>query len=168
MKALLSLALLAACGNSGPDSEETPDSAIATGDCVGEHIILQGAVQLDVRSAAAATVDGKVAAFVGASTPTSAYSLSLRDILGTDLDTTGVHDIATKPLKYRNKTVDAECPGPDCSGFFAMAGTFTVLETSPRYRATFTLSDLYLHDGDTNTLGAPISGNVTGCIDANR
>ena len=136
---------------------------------MSERFILTGAVTLDAHSAAAFTISGKVGGVVGAPMPDRLYSLAPRAQLATDFDVVGVHDIATVPVKFMDKKNNADCSEPDaCRGFFALAGTLEVLEHDPRYRATFTLTDLYRHDDTTNTIGAPFAGTITGCVNANR
>lgn len=173
---LLCLVLLGACGGSHePAAVDAPpgspdaavDTPVVTGDCSsGEHVTLQGAFTLDVPSAAVVTLSDKVIGVGGAPTPGTIYTLSVRRPTMTDLDAVGVHDVATTNLKY---LAGSGCSTAGaCTGFFALGGTVTVTETTPRYRATFTLTDLYHHDDTSDQLGAPIAGTITGCVNANR
>lgn len=165
----LACCFLIACGSSPvAESPDAAPDAPPVGECAdGEHIKLAGAVALDVRSAGAATRSGKVIGIVGAPTPERLYTLATRSVLTADLDALGDHDIAQVNLKYLDKITGSDCP-TSCTGLFALAGTFTVLENSPRYRATFTLTDLYQYDGDSNDLGPSVAGTITGCVNANR
>lgn len=123
----------------------------------GEYISMHGAFELEVASAAASTYGGHVIAFVGAATPQRYYSLSLRHVTMGNFDAVGDYNIATQNLKYFEED----------HGFFALAGTLHVTEVSPRYRATFELTDLHHHDDTSDTMGAAIAGSVTGCVNAN-
>jgi len=168
---LVACGSLVACGDpTGDPSAGADASSVATCGTGGEHVVLAGAVALDSASAGTITVDGKVGGINGRSTIGRFYALNLRDIVGGgNLDSVGDHDIAMLPLKYIDKAPDVDCSQPSaCRGFFALAGTWTVIETLPRYRASFVLSDLYRHDDTTNQLGAAMAGTVTGCVDANR
>jgi hypothetical protein len=172
---LIALVFVAACGgtpepavvDAPTSSDAAVDTPVVAGDCsTGEHVTLQGAFALDVASAAVVTLSDKVIGVGGAPTPGTIYTLSVRRPTMTDLDAVGVHDVATTNLKYLTGTGCSTAGA--CSGFFALGGTVTVTETSPRYRATFTLTDLYHHDDTSDQLGAPIAGTITGCVNANR
>lgn len=155
----LAFVILAACGSSpsvSPDASVAPDVAVSTCDS-GEHMTLHGAFDLDVASAATTTFGGHVIGITGATTPQTVYALSLRHVTMGNFDAIGDYDIATQNVKYL----------ADGHGFFALAGTLHVTQTTPRYRATFELTDLRAHDDTSDTLGAPIAGTVTGCVNAN-
>jgi hypothetical protein len=160
---LVPLLVLAACTDAS--SPATPDAPAASPDApalvascdTGEYISMHGAFELEVASAAAATSGGHVIAFVGAATPQRYYSLSVRRVLTGNFDAVGDYDVATQNMKFYEED----------HGFFALAGTVHVTQTTPRFRATFELTDLHHHDDTSDTMGAPIVGSVTGCVNAN-
>ncbi|HTL37072.1 MAG TPA: hypothetical protein VL326_28250 [Kofleriaceae bacterium] len=157
------LLVLAACTDASP--AETPDASPAMPDApysmascdTGEYFSMHGAFDVEVASAGRVTSGGHVIAVVGAATPQRFYSLSLRHILTDNFDTVGDYDISAHNMKYFEED----------HGFFALAGTVHVTQTTPRFRATFELTDLHHHDDQTDTMGAPIAGSVTGCVNAN-
>jgi hypothetical protein len=162
---LLSLPLIA-CG--GDESSSGPDATISSPDCSPDRLRIAGAVSADTPSVATVKLAGVVIG-VGGLTPGAAesYALTLKDILNGELQSPGAHDVATASIKYVTATASANCQQPgQCLGFVALAGTFTVLEASPRYRATFTLDQLHAYDDASPSPGAAIPGTATGCIDA--
>ena len=79
------------------------------------------------------------------------------------------YDASTYPYNMRYLQIDNVAPGaacdsaPDaCSGFLALAGTFTVTELTPTYAATFSLT--MLEEGNIEVPGTPVEGDVRGCI----
>lgn len=162
---LVPLLVLAACGDTPSSSTMTPDAPAPMPDApassascdTGEYISLHGAFELEVASAAAATFGGHVIGFTGAATPQRFYALSIRHVTMGNFDAVGDYDVATTNLKYFEED----------HGFFALSGTVHVTQTTPRLRATFELTDLHHHDDTSDTMGAPIAGSVTGCVNAN-
>jgi hypothetical protein len=53
-----------------------------------------------------------------------------------------------------------------CPGWYAFAGAYHVISVHPRYRATFTLTDLRARQYASDPPGDPIDGTIVGCVDA--
>jgi hypothetical protein len=166
------LVLLAACADP-TSSREQPDAALASTDaqpasstgCTDEAFELGGAVSLVTRSASTITVSGKVAGVSGASDSSRLYAMNVRLGSGGDLDEIGTYDVATLHIQYLDQPYGG-CSAGTCIGFFAMAGTIEVIARTPMYRATFTLQDLRERADAASSPGAPIAGEVTGCVSA--
>ncbi|MBS1122530.1 MAG: hypothetical protein H6Q90_4758 [Deltaproteobacteria bacterium] len=171
--------LLAGCehdsnvGSTVDAAQSTADSSIdgppQSGACTpgNDRLLMNGAFVLDTQTITYVTVGGKVAGF-GGPHGGDTVSFSVRSALTQDLDALGDHDVATTNMKFLEQPTGVDCstaPAGTCNGFFALAGTFTVTQIQPRYRATFTLTDLREHHDITDQLGAPIAGTVTGCLD---
>jgi hypothetical protein len=151
-----------------PDAEDgdAPPPTDCTSD--NDRLILSGAWTFNHSSVSLITLDMRVIGVSG-NLPAPAfgnYTFTVRDAMA-DIDALGDHDIVMKNLKYLEQMGSCATPG-NCNGFFAKAGTFTVTEVTPRYRATFTLTDLYARMDTSNTEGAPIAGTITGCMSAPR
>jgi len=166
---------LAACGDPaavGPDAPtSTADAALdaVTAACLPgtDRLSLHGAFEVETSSVAYVTSAGKIIG-VGGVTAGKSFAFSVRDVVHADVDTLGDHDVAATNLKFLEMTPGSDCataPAGSCTGFFALAGTYTVIEVQPRYRATFTLSDLSERHDNTNQAGAPLAGTITGCLD---
>jgi hypothetical protein len=172
----LALASLVGCSDTAdpvsiPDASNTVDAPTSVGTC-GDGVnrfVLDGAVTFETGSVGPITVDGKIA---GVGSPLGSgefYAFSSRNPL-VDLDSMGLHDIATLNLKYLRGPQGADCStaAGGCRGFFALAGTYSVIEVQPRYRATFELTDLRERTDYTNAPGPAIAGTITGCLDVRR
>ena len=75
------------------------------------------------------------------------------------------YDVSAYPyrLNYIEAAAGSDCSegfGVACTGFHARAGSFTVTEVSPVFRAVFELSDLYADDDPSG----PIVGTISGCV----
>jgi|GEM_PF-6829743 len=168
---LIALAL-AACNHDssvGSDTDGGVMDATAAGTCANgnDRLVMTGAYTIDTTAAATVTRDGIVIGLAG-QVAGNVYALGVRDALTQDLGTVGAFDVATTNLKHLEIPPGADCdvaPAGTCKGFFALSGTFVVESVSPRYRATFTLGDLRERTTNGNTLGAPIAGTATGCLD---
>ena len=161
------LGLVGCGGDAHPDTVDAAPTADAdpTARCPGgAHLALRGAVVLDTSSIAAATVNAKVVGVAGLA-GADEIVLSLRHAVPGDLATVGSYDVATTNLKYLDMASGSACAPGTCTGFFAVAGTYTVAQVQPRYQATFVLTQLLAHDDISDQAGAPIAGTVTGCID---
>jgi hypothetical protein len=171
-----------ACGggddtSGGPDAPPGPPDGppgapdARPTDCAGDadRILIDGAYSFVHGSPGLVTIDGKVIGVSGAipGQPPKTYSFVIRDIAAGDLDTVGAHDVAAQNLKFLEQP-SGGCDTGGCTGFFAKAGTYTVTESAPRYRATFTLSDLAARTDATDTEGPALAGTITGCINAPR
>lgn len=158
-----------ACACSSETSSSGPDAATSTADCTPDRQRMSGAFEADTPSVATVKLGGVVIGTGGFApgAELKSYAFTLRDITHGELQTVGTHDVAIAALKYVTATATANCQLPgQCLGFVALDGTFEVLESSPRYRATFTLGQLHAYDDASTSAGAAISGTVTGCIDA--
>lgn len=157
--------LLAACAG----SDDPPVEGIAACDG-GDRFVLDGAFAIDSEELGPVTVEDKVAGFMGAAGGGNIFSLTKRHVpLDGDFDEVGVHDIAGVHVKYLEFPFNSDCSvSGTCHGFFALAGTVEVLEVSPRFRATFSLTELVERSDNTDEQGAPIAGTVTGCVDSRR
>ena len=164
---------LAACGDPasvGPDAPAT--TADAALDAVAsacsptiDRLSLRGAFEVETSSVAYVTSAGKVVGVAGVVAGKS-FAFSVRDVVHADVDALGDHDVAATNLKFLEMTPGSDCStAGSCTGFFALAGTYTVLEVQPRYRATFSLSDLSERHDNTNQAGAPLPGTISGCLD---
>lgn len=130
-----------------------------------DRLVIGGVFSIDTQQIANVTVSGKVVG-VGGQHGGNTVAFSVRDTLADDVATLGVHDVATTNMKQLEVPPGSDCSiAGACTGFFALSGTFTVLEVQPRYRATFTLGDLHERHDNTNTEGPAIAGTVTGCLD---
>jgi len=171
----LALGSLVGCGEavdpSGSPDASTAVDAPSVGTCGGggDRFVLDGAVVLETSSVGPVTVGGKISGVNGLLPSNELYTLSSRELL-VDLDAVGVRDVALLNLKYLRSTQGADCStaGGGCRGFFALGGTYTVIEVQPRYRATFELSDLRERTDFTNQPGPALAGTITGCLDVHR
>lgn len=178
---LIVIAFLAACGGGDddggmpatPDAGTNPssDGAVTTGDpmCPSgtTRLVLTGAHAVDMANVSPVEVSGNVTGVAGTD-GTDLVTFGLRQAFAAHLESLGEHDVAEKNLMFYQHPSGTDCafaPLGVCKGFFAMAGTFTVLEVAPRYRATFTLSDLYERALTDSDPGAAIAGSITGCLD---
>ena len=91
------------------------------------------------------------------------------DLADGDLASVTTYDVSQYPynLGYVASPMLSGCEmsgGINCSGFYALGGTFAVTKLSPTYEATFSLN--MLHDGAAieGTPGILIAGAVTGCV----
>jgi hypothetical protein len=144
------------------------DAATSTPECSPDRLRISGPISADTTSVATVKLSGVVIGVGGlTSTAVASYAFTLRDILHGELQSTGSHDVGAGAIKYVTATANANCQNPgQCLGFVALSGTFDVLESSPRYRATFTLTDLHEYDDSSSSAGAAMAGTITGCIDA--
>jgi hypothetical protein len=173
--------LLAACehdSNIGADidasvatSDAAADGAVQAGTCTpigNDRLVMSAPFNVDTQSVAYVTVGGKLVG-VGGLSAGKTLAFSVRNVLTQSFDWTGDQDVALTNLKYLETPSGADCdtdPPGTCKGFFAVAGTFRILQTQPRFRATFELTDLREHNDTSNTAGPSIAGMVTGCVDA--
>jgi hypothetical protein len=167
--ALVIVPLLAACEHDSNVGTEVDAPAANNGTCPlgSDRLVIDGAFTVDTQTIGFVTVAGKVIGVAGQHAGKT-IGFTVRDALGDDLDALGDHDVATKNMKHLESPPGTECetaPIGTCRGFFALAGTFTVSQVQPRYRATFTLTELHERHDSTDQLGAPIAGTVTGCLD---
>ncbi|MBL0216922.1 MAG: hypothetical protein IPQ07_23965 [Myxococcales bacterium] len=168
VSALASTLVATACSSDASDPGGT-DAAVSGSACTPDQSRMSGAFEVNTPSVATVKVAGTVVGVGGFGTgsPPTTYAFTLVDVLHGELATVGPHDVAAANLKYLAATEHADCQMPGmCNGFIAASGTYEVLEATPRYRATFTLAGLHAYDGSSTVLGAPIAGQVTGCIDA--
>lgn len=171
---LASLLVITACNHTepaAPDAAPPAPDAPASAECGSGgtygHVVLHGAFELVAFDAGPVTVSDKIVGVAGSTDGPDLFGLNLVDVIHGDLAALGDHDISARNLKYLKwpyGQASTCAPGP-CTGFFASSGTLTVTAIAPRYQATFTLGDLHAHDDETNTMGAPLAGTVTGCID---
>lgn len=174
----LSICGVTACGTTPPppsgvdapagSTDAALDAPAANGCPRGaDRLSLHGAFAVDTASVAFVTSAGKLVGVAG-SHAGNPFAFSVRDVLHQDLSTVGDHDVVATNLKYFEAPSGTDCataPAGTCRGFFALAGTYTVLELQPRYRATFALADLRERHDITNQAGAPLAGTITGCLD---
>ena len=164
---VFALASLIGCGGADPSS--TVDAS-SVDDCGGgNRFVLDGAVVFETSSVGAVTTNDKVSGVAGLPGANELFTFSARNPL-VDLDALGPHDVASINLKYLRGPQGADCStaAGGCRGFFALAGTYTVIEVQPRYRATFELSDLRERTDYTNQPGPVMAGSITGCLDVTR
>jgi hypothetical protein len=169
---VLGCLLLVAC--SDPTSEhEQPDASPSSVDapaqqnvtCTGESFQLQGAMSLVTASASTVTVGGHVSGVAGSAGPNRVYALNAHLAASGTIDAVGTYDVSLLKLQYLDQPFDGCSSGP-CTGFFAMAGEYNVIETQPMYRASFTLRDLHERENSSSPPGAAIAGEITGCVSA--
>jgi|MudIll2142460700_1097286.scaffolds.fasta_scaffold13930_3 hypothetical protein len=165
----LVLASLVGCGDP-TDSSSVPDASTSVGNCGGgDRFVLDGPVMFTTSSVGPVTTNNKVSGVAGLLGTSELYTFSARNPL-VDLDALGPHDVASVNLKYLRGPQGADCStaAGGCRGFFALAGTYTVIEVQPRYRATFELSDLRERTDYSNQPGPAMAGTITGCLDVDR
>lgn len=168
------LPLLAACGHDSTIGSVEVDAAGTIGpeplaDCATgtERLAITGAYKLDTQSAAPVTREGSVIGLNGLHA-SNIYAFSVRNAITQDVGTVGTYDLSTTNLKHLEFPAGTDCdtaPAGTCKGFFALAGTFVVKSVQPRYRATFTLTDLRERTTSGGAPGAAIAGTATGCLD---
>lgn len=168
-KTLLIASLLAACehdSNVGTEVDASTDGgSVAMCSPGSDRLVIGGAFSIDTQQIANVTVSGKVVG-VGGQHAGNTVAFSVRNTLTDDVGTLGAHDVSTTNMKQLEVPPGGDCSQAGaCTGFFALSGTFTVLEVQPRYRATFTLGDLFERHDDSNTPGPALAGTVAGCID---
>lgn len=155
----------AACGGSDDSSSDTPGVATCTDTTT---FAMAGAFELAASSVSTVTVADRVVGISG-STQGRVITFTVRRPATDNLDAVGSYDAATINIKYLQTTVGSDCAmAGACDGFFALAGTIVVEETTPRFRATFELTDLYEHDDTSDELGPALPGSVNACIDVTR
>lgn len=155
-------------GSNSPDAAGSPDGAVdPTCGSGGDRFVFGGAMSVDSPSFGFVTVNSKVAGVAGAASPGELVSFGPRHIIGVDLEVLGDHDVAIENFMELRAPLNAMCEAGNtvCNGFYALAGTYTVLEVHPRYRATFMLSSLQERHDNTGMPGAAIAGSITGCVD---
>lgn len=164
---------LAACAHDSSVGSEvdaaSPIDAPQSSSCAtgSERLRITGAYAIDTSSAATVTRESTVIGLNGLHA-NKTYVLTVRNALTQDLGAVGSYDVATTNLKHLEIPPGADCdtaPAGTCKGFFALAGTFIVESVQPRYRATFTLTDLREHSTHGDAPGAQIAGTATGCLD---
>lgn len=160
--------LLAACEHDSNVGTEV-DAPAASGTCTpgNDRLLIDGAFVVDTQMVGFVTVGGKVIGVAGQHAGKT-LGFTVRDVLADDVDALGDHDVAAANMKHLEGPPATDCataPLGTCIGFFALAGTFTVTEVQPRYRATFTLSELHERHDSSDQLGSALAGTVTGCID---
>ncbi len=162
----LALSSVVGCGDAVDPEVDAPTAGTCGG---GDRFVLDGAVVFETSSVGPVTVDGKIAGVNGLLASSELYTFSSRNPL-VDLDAVGARDVASLNLKYLRTPQGADCStaAGGCRGFFALGGTYTVIEVQPRYRATFELSDLRERTDYTNQPGPAMAGTITGCIDVHR
>jgi len=133
--------------------------------CAEEGLSLSGAVTRSTRSASVITVGCAIIGIGGIDVSTQkSYSFVTRDVLHTNLNRVGTHDVSVEQVKFLEAESGDDCTEPDqCTGFVAQAGTVEVASLDP-FSATFTLSALVESNDSTSTLGPAMSGTVTGCM----
>lgn len=173
------VSLLAACEHDstvgsqvdapGATGDGAIDGVTQPGTCIlgNDRLLFGGPFVVDTMTVAYVTISDKVVG-VAAQQSGKTLSFTVRNALTQNLDTIGDHDVATTNLKHLEIPSGADCdtdPPGTCNGFFALAGTFSVTQIQPRYRATFILTDLRERHDNTNVLGPAIAGTITGCLD---
>jgi hypothetical protein len=170
MPSIVSGLMVVGCGG-GEDPPVTTDATQAL-DCEGggDRFVLEGPVAIESTSLGPITVEGKVAGFSGAAGGGDVFGFSKRHTpFDGDFDALGAHDIAGVHVKYLQFPFNADCSvAGSCHGFIALAGTVTVHELSPRFRATFDLTELFARSDNSDVQGAPLAGAITGCVDSRR
>jgi hypothetical protein len=163
----LALASVVGCGDAVDSEVDAPTAGTCGGG--GDRFVLDGAVVFETSSVGPVTVDGKIAGVNGLLASSELYTFSSRNPL-VDLDAAGSQDVAAVNLKYLRGPQGADCStaAGGCRGFFALGGTYTVIEVQPRYRATFELSDLRERTDYTNQPGPAMAGTISGCVDVHR
>ncbi len=164
---LMSIGLaLPAC--SGESTDAVGPDAAAASDCDGtsDQFAFTGAISAEHVSFGFTKSNGKIVGTGGAAHNSDLIAFNLRD-LQFELETLGDHDVAVENLTALRGPLGASCEAGNtvCHGFFALAGTFTVEQVIPRYRARFTLSDLRERNDNFSPPGAAIAGTIAGCID---
>lgn len=164
---------LTACGSDGTDEtgDNTTPDATASANCAAgdDRFVLAGSVAVESSSVAPVWSDSKVIGVNGAMPSAELFAFTTRSFAD-HLDAVGTHDVANVNLRYLAIPSGADCSTPSggCRGFFALGGTYTVVEVQPRYRATFELTHLRERVDDSDQPGAAIVGTITGCIDTAR
>jgi hypothetical protein len=165
---------LAACSSNPPPASDTPDAAGSPDapvdtSCGGgaDHFAFTGAMSVDSPSFGFVTVNSKVAGVAGAASSGEIVSFGPRHILDVDLEALGDHDVAVANFMELRGPYNMSCDTGNtvCNGFYAQAGTYTVLSVHPRYHATFTLSALQERHDNSGTPGPAMAGSITGCVD---
>ena len=151
------LGVLVACGGDKHDSTDAPQN---TAECDGtsDRFLMTGPIAVDTNNFGFVTVGGKIAG-LGGSASTDVVSFVLRNGVANDLESD--RDVANANLMYFREPL-AGCG--DCTGFYALAGSYHVVSLAPRYEATFTLSDLHERHAAQDPPGASIAGTITGCV----
>jgi hypothetical protein len=172
MKRLLCLVALAGCepisqvGAQSDASAGDRDAAIAnTCDGTADAFVFSGAVAFQAYDFGMVTSNGQIVGLAGSALNTDVMTFNSRGL--TELQTIGAHDIAVQNLTALRAPFNQSCDTGNtvCHGFFARAGTYTVLAVHPRYQVTFTLSDLTARTDNAGPPGAAIAGSIAGCID---
>jgi hypothetical protein len=158
---------LTACAGDSDDASGADDEVPDVCDGTADRFVYVGAVEADHVDFGFTTVNGKIVGTGGAAQNRDLIAFTLRDPATYDLESLGDHDVALQNITALRAPLGATCEtgNTQCRGFFALAGTYTVLEVHPRYRATFEISDLYERTDNFGPPGAAIEGTIRGCID---
>ena len=166
---ILAYCCLAACGSNTPNGDSPDAAAVVDTSCGGgtDHFAFTGAVTVDSPSFGFITVNQKVNGVAGATQASEVMSFAPRHIINVDLEVLGAHDVAVENFMELVAPLNASCDTGtfDCTGFYATAGTYTVLSVHPRYHATFTLSSLFERHDNSGVPGPAMAGSITGCVD---
>jgi hypothetical protein len=151
-----------------PDAAiEAPDSSLEVPSCgEGEGLILSGAFDETSLAPEPVVFDYKLTGFSGDLAGGDEFLLG-RDGDSSDGDLLEIrtYDVSTYPYNFvfvKGPAID-QCESADnCGGFYALDGYFTVTQITPTYEAKFRFTAL--HEGGGENPGAPMAGEVTGCL----
>ncbi len=166
----LLVASLVGCGGGGEGDPRANDAGAPTCGSDGIRFALNGAFHASSKDAV--LYENSKGGIVGLAGTVGASQFLFRrdgDLGDGDFESVTTYDVSQYPYNvvYVESPMLAGCEnsgGASCSGFYALAGAFTVTQVSPTYKATFSLR--MLRDGAAieGTPGSPMDGEVTGCI----
>lgn len=172
MKRFLLAFVVCGCQPTSSVGTEGSDAPIAhTCDGASDAFVFSGTAEFVAYDFGLVTSGGKVVGMAGSATNADLLSFNLTNFT-LELETLGDHDVAAEHLTSLRMPYDPASNGHTCDpgnsvchGFYAEAGTYTVLAVHPRYQATFTLSNLLDRTDNSSPPGAPLTGTITGCVD---
>jgi hypothetical protein len=146
---------------------DDPDASLEVPPCdYEEGLVLTGAFDETSLAPDPELYQGKIIGFSGALGSGDEFLFRRDgDYSDGDIQDIGTYDVSTYPhnFVFMSGPEISECESADnCGGFYALDGFFTVTQLTPRYEATFRFTSL--HEGGGEDPGAPMAGEVTGCL----